>query len=381
QAAFARDAEMAGVALRVPMLDIHTVGAGGGSIAWIDAGGALRVGPQSAGAVSGPPCDGERGTRPTVTDANVLLGRLSGHSPLAGGLQLDIDAARRVIHDHLAQPLGLSVDRAAEGVIQVVNTTMTAAIRKLTVERGHDPREFVLCPFGGAGPLHASELARELGVGEVIVPAAPGVFSADGLLRSQLREDRVQSFLRSLGEVSSSELFTALQTMQEEPAERLREAAGETSHSISTLWQVGLRYAGQGHELTISLSEQHEAALQPAQLAEAFHAAHEQAYGFRRDDEPVELVNLWVSVSAAFDALPCPNLPTPSSAPQPLTTRPVVFDGQRVETPIYRREQCGPGNTIAGPAIIEQDDSTVVIWIDEQACVDRAGNLIITKHA
>ncbi|NIP84140.1 MAG: hydantoinase/oxoprolinase family protein, partial [Planctomycetales bacterium] len=181
-AAFARDNEIAGLAVGVPMLDIHTVGAGGGSIAWIDAGGSLRVGPQSAGALPGPASYGRGGTLPTVTDANLVLGRLSTDAPLGGEITLDLDAAQAAIHDHLAGPLGLDLIAAAEGVIRVVNATMTRAIGRLSVERGLDPRQFVLCPFGGAGPLHGAELAKEMGIGQTLVPLAPGVTSALGLL-------------------------------------------------------------------------------------------------------------------------------------------------------------------------------------------------------
>ena len=215
---FARDTEMGGLAISVPMLDIHSVGAGGGSIGWIDAGGALRVGPHSAGARPGPACYGLGGAEPTVTDANLVLGRLGAESLLGGGMTVDPEAARRAIHDRLAGPLRIGVEAAAEGVIRVVNAAMTAAMRKLTVERGHDPREFALCPFGGAGPLHGAELAAELGIGRTIVPLAPGVNSAIGLLMADLREDRVATFVRRLDRTTAAELEGCSRSWRSPPA-------------------------------------------------------------------------------------------------------------------------------------------------------------------
>ena len=214
-AGFARDTEMGGLAISVPLLDIHSIGAGGGSIGWIDAGGALRVGPHSAGARPGPACYGQGGAEPTVTDANLVLGRLGAASLLGGGMAIDQEAARRALHDRLAAPLGITVEAAAEGMIRVVNAAMTAAIRKLTVERGHDPRAFALCPFGGAGPLHGAELAAELGIARTIVPPAPGVNSALGLLMTNLREDRIATFVRRLDRTAAPELERLFAELEE----------------------------------------------------------------------------------------------------------------------------------------------------------------------
>ena len=369
--AFARDAEMAGLALKVPMLDIHTVGAGGGSIGWIDAGGALRVGPQSAGAYPGPACYGQGGEEPTVTDANLVLGRLSPTTLLGGGMQLDLEAARRAIGDRLATPLKLAVEQAAEGVVRVVNATMTAAIRKLTVERGYDPRGFTLCPFGGAGPLHGAELAREMGVDEVLVPVAPGVTSAVGLLMSDLREDRVRTVVSRLDRLNPERVLPIVSELEREARDRLSFAA--VDYKLQTRVQLGMRYLGQGYDLPVDI------VVDPLDLddvAAAFHATHDRQYGFARRDQPVELVNIWVSVEVDLGAVQLPEV-SAAGPPASASSRSVIFRGQPYETPVFQRQALSADTRLEGPAVVEQLDSTTVLWPGQQATVDRFGQLVI----
>ena len=371
QIAFARDAEMAGLALKVPMLDIHTVGAGGGSIGWIDAGGALRVGPQSAGADPGPACYGRGGDAPTVTDANLVLGRLSPDTLLGGGMRLNLEAARGAIADQLATPLQLSVEAAAEGVVRVVNATMTAAIRTLTVERGLDPRTFALCPFGGAGPLHCAELASEMGIDQVVVPLAPGVTSAVGLLMSHLREDRVRTEVGPLGSIAPDRILAIVTELANEARDRLSFAA---AYGLATRVRLGLRYLGQGYDLPVDI------AIDPLDLetvAAAFHAAHERQYGFARHDQAVELVNIWVAVEVDLGPARLPEIPPAPGPPEPASKRRVVFGGKAYDTPVFTRQSLGADTRITGPAIVEQLDSTTALWPGQKGAVDRFGQLVL----
>jgi len=372
QIEFARTTEMAGLAIKVPMLDIHTVGAGGGSIGWVDPGGALRVGPDSAGADPGPACYGRGGDQPTVTDANHVLGRLSHGTLLGGGMEVDVEASRRVIADKLAGPLGLSLEAAAEGMIRVVVATMTAAIRKLTVERGYDPRIFTLCPFGGAGPLHGAEIAREMNVDQVLVPLAPGVTSAVGLLMSQLREDNVRTQVELLSESSPDQLLGVIDEL--ESAARTRLAFAAADYGLRTTVQLGMRYLGQGFDIAVEIPSGRPDL--DAVIA-AFHTAHERMYGFSREDQPVELVSIWVSVEVDLGVASLPQVDAVKTEAEPAEHREVVYDGQHIDTPVFRRDDLGAGSTIEGPAIVEQLDSTTVLWPGQSGTVDEHGQLLL----
>ena len=364
--AFARNAEIDGLALKAPMMDIHTIGAGGGSIAWIDSGGALRVGPRSAGAEPGPACYGTGGAEPTVTDANLVLGRLSTGSLLGGAITLDPSAARRVIEEKIATRLQCTVEEAAEGIIRVINASMTAAIRKLTVERGYDPRLFTLVPFGGAGPLHGVELARELGIRDVVIPIAPGVASAEGLVFSNLRSDRIQTRVELLDRIGASEFDKTMDDLTVQATGDLSSSAEEGDPVISR--RAGLRYAGQGYDIPIELPA---GPVDLSALASAFHVEHERQYGFARRDQLVQLVNLWVSAELpiATDRRK-PAERTVSDRPVPRATRPVFLSGRWLDTAVYDRSGLRPGQKIDGPAIIEQLDSTALIWPGGHALVD-----------
>ena len=373
QEGFARDTEMGGLAISVPMLDIHSIGAGGGSIGWIDAGGALRVGPHSAGARPGPACYGLGGAEPTVTDANLALGRLGAESLLGGGMAVDPEAARRALHDRLAAPLRITVEAAAEGMIRVVNAAMTAAIRKLTVERGHDPRAFALCPFGGAGPLHGAELAAELGIGRTIVPLAPGVNSALGLLMTNLREDRIATFVRRLDRTAAPELERLFAQLEKAARAGLRQPAAGAG-GLRLTRSLGQRYLGQRYELPVAVEP---GPLQPDRIAEQFHAEHERTYGYARREHPVEVHSAWVSAEVDLQPLRLPPAPRANGRPEPAALRQVHFAGRSYETPVFRRGALAAGAALTGPAIIEQLDATTALWPGQRLQVDRYGQLLL----
>jgi N-methylhydantoinase A len=330
-----------GRALALPMVDVHTVGAGGGSIAWRDAGGALRVGPRSAGADPGPACYGRGGTEPTVTDADLLLGWLDADSPLAGGVSLDAGAAARAVGG-LAAELGLSAEETAAGIARVAGAEMAQAVRVVTVERGIDPRDLALVAFGGAGPLHAARIATELGMRRVVAPLASGVLSALGLIVSERRRDVVESVLLG-GEALTREAVG-------EAVARLGERASrELSPEAELRATYDLRYAGQAFELSVG------GALEPypAELRSAFDRAHEERYGYSDRHAQLELVTVRVAA-----ALPGAEPPPASAAPaERRGARLAVFDGGRVDTAVL-----GPGEAeVDGPAIFELPGSTLVV--------------------
>lgn len=362
---FSRDAEIDGLALRAPMLDIHTVGAGGGSIAWIDAGGALRVGPQSAGADPGPVCYGRGGKAPTVTDANLILGRLASDTILEGSMSLDLEAATETIRQKIADPLDIPIESAAEGIIRVVNASMTAAIRKLTVERGFDPRKFALVPFGGAGPLHAGELAREMDIDQIIIPLAPGVTSAVGLLSSNLRSDRLMTCVQVLSEMKGSDIDAHLTDLRDEAEADL--SGISFTESICRRY-AGLRYLGQGFDIRIDLPN---GPVDPSELEVKFNNEHKRQYGFSREDQKVQLVTLWVSIEAEMGGGTMHTVPMTGQPLQTDRQRPVYLSGKWYDTPIYGRDSLAPGHVLKGPAVIEQLDSTTLIWPDQVARINK----------
>ena len=351
--------------VRVPMVDVETVGAGGGSVAWVDDGGALRVGPRSAGADPGPACYGRGGEEPTVTDAALVLGYLGPETELGSGLALDADAAEAVMAD-LAEAAGLAGPvAAAEGVYRVANATMARTIREVTVERGHDPRRFAMVAFGGAGPMHAAALADRLDVETVLVPRANGVLSALGLLAADERHDAVRTLGGRLDEVDPGTVESRYESLRER-------VLAETSDPGAAVLTRGadLRYAGQSHELTVDV-----AAFDPPDVAEAFHAAHERARGYRLD-EPVELVTLRVTATIPGDE---PDVSHEGADSEPRTSRPVrAGDGPR-ETPVYDREAVAAGLAVDGPAVFEGAESTVVVPPDWRAGVDERGTLRLER--
>ncbi len=362
--------------LALPMIDINTVGTGGGSIASLTATGALTVGPRSAGAHPGPACYGQGGERATVTDAHLVLGRLPP-SLLGGSMSLDVSAARAAVERDVARPLGLSIEDAAKGILAISNNDMVGAIRVISVERGEDPREFALIPFGGAGPLHGSEMARLLGMKTIVVPPSPGVLSAIGLVVSTLRADYAQTCVEA-PPYDCARIADAFDHLDREAvAWFARENAPADAHRKSR--SASLRYRHQGFELTVDWPEGPVTEASAAEAVERFHNLHEQLYTFAQRDTVVEIVNL--RVSAACD-LARPRLverQTGGSLAEALVDRhPVWFDEGPVPTPIYERNRLSAGVRIEGPAILTQLDATTVILPGETAKVDRYGNLIVT---
>jgi N-methylhydantoinase A len=358
-----RTAEIGGYPVHVPMVDVETVGAGGGSIAWADSGGALRVGPQSAGAEPGPACYGRGGAEPTVTDAALGLGYLGPGTELGNEVQLDADAARGVLEE-LAAAAGLAGPvETARGVYRVANATMTRAIREVTVERGHDPRGFALVAFGGAGPMHAGALADGLDVGTIRVPRANGVLSALGLLAADERHDASRTHRTALSDAETD----AVEAIYREMTDRVQEASSDPDRA-SLRRRADLRYDGQSHELTVDVPDPFD----PATAADRFHAAHERARGYRLADEPIELVTLRVTATLPSDT---PRISREGKSAEPVERREAYFGGSFRETPVYDRASVPSGTAIDGPAVFEGGESTVVVPPEWRATVDRWGTV------
>src|SRR5215472_2457924 len=381
RAALTFEREIDGIALRVPGLDIHTIGAGGGSIARCDSGGALRVGPESAGARPGPACYARGGTAPTVTDANVVLGRLGSRGLLGGTMGLDRGAAEAAI-DRLAVELGLSPVETAHGIIAVVNANMAGAVRLVTVQRGVNPSGLTLLAFGGAGPLHAGALARELGIRSVVVPPSPGLLCALGLLVEDLRTDAVRTHVSRLDGETLPRLDKLFAEMEAEALawlERERVPAGRRSLER---W-LDMRYVGQNYELLVPVPEEVWPALQLGPLRQRFLGMHEAAYGYAAPDEPIQVVNARLVARGRPDPPVLPKSPRASvDVADALTERrPVYLEGAGgfVECPIYDRRRLGAGHALAGPAVIEQFDSTTLLHPGQRADVDDFGALVITE--
>jgi N-methylhydantoinase A len=364
--------------LNLPMIDINTIGAGGGSIARVSASGALTVGPESAGAVPGPACYRRGGTEPTVTDANLVLGRLTP-SLLQGRLSLDAEAAARAIETRIGRPLGLDRARAARGILEIIDNNMVGAIRVVSVERGHDPRDFVLLPFGGAGPLHGTSLARLLGIKTILVPPSPGVLSAMGLLVASVRAEFARTSLQTPPRYDLAGMARVLAELQRD-AEAWLEHERVPAENRSTRWQASLRYLHQGFELTVPWdgTEVTEAAVE--RTVAAFHVLHEQLYTFNQPDTPVEIVTLRVTAEGAMPRPAIPRLPKARAAGDAVVGRQLVDFGPELrETPIYDRARLGAGAEIKGPAILSQLDSTTVLFPGQTAEVHAYGSLIVRE--
>lgn len=350
--------QIAGRTIQLPMVDVHTVGAGGGSVAWRDAGGALRVGPRSAGAAPGPACYGRGGNEPTVTDANLLLGRLAPDSPLAGGVDLDLEAARTAVAE-LATSLGLGELETAEGIVRIANQEMLRALRVITVERGVDPRRFSLLPFGGAGPMHAAEIAAELGVERILCPRAGGVLSALGLCASDRRRDTTRTVGLAGAELTAERVAAEV----EELARSLGDGAPETE--LEAVFEM--RYAGQAFELPVA-GDVHP---DPADLIARFEQAHEERYGHRDPEGEVQLVHIRLG---AVERGARPRLRAAPAGRLEEDERRVRFDGHWHETPVLRGEP--PADLVEdGPLVFELPEATFVVPPRWSARTDGAGTI------
>ncbi|MFQ5840458.1 MAG: hydantoinase/oxoprolinase family protein [Candidatus Methylomirabilales bacterium] len=373
--------EVAGIPIRIPALDIHTIGAGGGSIAWRDSGGALMVGPQSAGADPGPACYGRGGMAPTVTDANLLLGRLNPMGLLGGQMPLDLAKAGSAVTG-LGVALGLSPEETARGILRVVNANMARALRVVTVQRGVDPTRLTLLPFGGAGPLHAGALARELGIPTILVPPGPGILCALGLLVEEHRADSVRTWVGKLDTRILDPVDRGFDELEGTATDWLDREGVPPEHRQLSRW-LDLRYEGQNYELLVPVPDEVWARGSVEPLRRRFLQAHEETYGFAAEDEPIQVVNLRLVARGLPDP---PELPRekpggPDSSAALIGRRRVDFAevGGLLDTAVYDRARLAAGNRLSGPAVIEQFDSTTLLYPGQEAMVDELGFLLIRE--
>jgi len=375
-----RGASGGGYPIRTPVIDLVEIGAGGGSIAWVDSGGALRVGPHSAGADPAPVCYSKGGTEPTVTDANAVLGRLDPEYFLGGEMPLDLKGARNAIQEKCAKPLGLDVIDVALGIIEIANTAMVNALRRISVQRGYDPREFVLVAFGGAGPMHANRLAAELEIPTTLIPMSPGITTAMGLLVTDLKHDFSTTFIKRSDQIDFGEINRCFSEMAEQGRKEL-ELEGMRAQEITYHHQADLRYSGQSYELTIPLDPESFGPAQLDPLLAQFHEEHERAYGFNAPEEEVEFVTLRLTAvgNIAKPKLKKISQNGTSAASAQRTMRKVYFAETQgfVDSPIYDRYRFSAGTVVQGPCIVEELDSTTVIQPGYKATVDIYGNLLL----
>jgi len=379
---YTMESSIADYPIKLPMIEINTIGSGGGSIAWIDDGGALRVGPESAGAVPGPACYCKGGVLPTVTDANVVLGRLNPESLLSGDFKIDAKRAEAAIEEYVAKPLGISVVEAALGIIRVVNANMVRGIRVVSVEKGYDPRDFVMVPFGGAGPLHGCDLAKELGMSHVVVPQNAGVNSAMGMLVADVRHDYVRTYIADAATQNVAAYRNIVKDLVNEAVQVLTdEGFGAAEMRLEKVFDM--RYPGQAYEISIPLQcddEVDEAVLNDACVS--FHETHERLYGYSKPESACEIVNARL---IAYGLLP------QAKIAESHATRDgkLVAQGERLVftrddfemTPVFRRELLMRGDAIDGPAVVEQLDSTTMIFPGQRCVVDEYLNLRIDLDA
>jgi N-methylhydantoinase A len=374
------EGRIAGQDIGSPMLKVRTLGAGGGTIAWIGKDGLLKVGPQSAGAEPGPACYGRGGTTPTVTDANLVLGALSGATPLAGKFRLDEALARTAIENEIARPLGLELIDAAAGIIRIVNTNMAVDLRLALQEEGQDPRRFALVAFGGAGPIHAGQLAKDLGIPRVLVPPYPGINCATGLLQTTVKHSYLRS---SVGMLSSFPAERMNELFDELEAQALRDTAEEgfARDAVVLRRQLDLRYLHQGYQLTIDAPSAGVREGDKPALKAAFDALHKQIYGQSAEAEEAEIVTFRVQAEIAIDRFAFPQRPAAAGGVERAHTgeRPLYDFAKRdfVTAAVYERDRLAPGDALSGPAIINQFDATTVVLDGQRVTVDPFGVLVI----
>jgi len=367
-----------GLPLQIPMIDIQEVGTGGGSIARIEAG-ALRVGPESAGSSPGPVCYGLGGTEPTVTDCNLVLGRLAPDRFLGGEMKLDLKSAEKAIENGIAEPLELGTLEAADGILRVAVTKMSHMVRWVTTERGLDAADFAMVAYGGAGPLHASMIARELRIGKLIIPFAPGHFSAYGMLFADLRRDLVNTWFKPFADVSFDEMEALYQAMEKAGAEDLERSRDMTVDTIS-LRGADMRYVGQEHAVTVDIPTELFKNKDRDGIKKLFDAVHETRYGYHNPQEKAEIVSLRSATVGRMKKPEREKLDHGGAAPNAAFSgnRPVYFSGVgMVDTPTYDRAKLVAGNRINGPALIEEHASTTVVFPQDNVEVDAFGNLHI----
>ncbi len=364
--------------LLLPMIEINTIGAGAGSIAWRDDWGGLHVGPRSAGGDPGPVAYGRGGTEPTVSDANLALGRLHPNRFVGGAMTLDVEAARQALQEKVGDPMGLSIEEAAAGIIRIANANMERAVRVSSAEKGFDPRDITLVAFGGAGPMHAAALAKAVGIPTVLVPEQPGVFSAIGLVMADIRHDFVQTRVARGAAITVDHLTPLYSELDQQGNEALaRDGVADDARDLRC--SADFRYVGQAYEVNVPVPnvDLDDAAI--AAIIQAFHDLHQQLYAHNHPDAPVEFVNGRIAAIGLTAAPALLERPPADAVPTIKETRPVYFEEATgfVDTAVYDRETLGPGSAIAGPAVVEQVDTTTVIHPGQTASVDGLGNLLI----
>ncbi|TFF21854.1 hydantoinase/oxoprolinase family protein [Jiella endophytica] len=373
-----------GLVIRTPMIEISTIGAGGGSIAHVDAGGLLQVGPESAGSRPGPVCYGQGNDRPTLTDANVVLGRINAERPIGGkGNRLDVEAAKAAIASHVAGPLGLGVMDAAEAIVRIADDKMAGAIRLVSIERGHDPADFAAVPFGGGGALHAGALIKDVGLKAALVPRFPGVTSALGCVIADVRHDQVQTVNLLLSSLDAEALSGRMKAEAAE-ARAVVEAAGLATDSVDTQFELDMHYLGQTHTIAVPLPGEAAEGLTAGDIKAAFETAYQKTFSRLLTGIDARIVNLRTAAIGRR-----PRFDLSALAPEPGTTvdaarreaRPVWFDGAWHDTAVYDRLALPVGAIVEGPAILEQADATTVVDPDLTARVDDFGNLILERRA
>jgi N-methylhydantoinase A len=367
---------VSGQPMMLPVVDIVEVGNGGGSIAWIDPAGGLKVGPQSAGAVPGPACYGKGGTDPTVTDANLITGRIDPEYFLGSGVRLQRDRAVQTVTERIAKPLGLSLEEAALGILTIANFNMSLSVRAVSVEKGYDPRDCVLVPSGGGGALHAMAIARELSVPRVIVPPMPAHFSALGMLLADLKHDYVQTYVRELTDTTGAQIADAFSLLEESALDILAEEEAKPDQIILRRF-LDMRYRGQEYTLPVPVTEELRALADFSQIRSRFDQLHQEHYGHSAPNEPVMMVNLRLSALGRSEnnlpAVPAPHREDRGERGR----RPVIFDHGPVVCPIYLRSGFSPGDRLHGPAVIEEMGATILVYPGDKMQVNELGHLVI----
>ena len=370
-----------GMVIRTPMVEITTIGAGGGSIAWIDPGGLLQVGPESAGSDPGPVCYGQGNSHPTVTDANLVLGRINAQQPIGGGLtELDVDSAGRAIQSEIGEPLALDTMAAAEAIIRVANAKMAGAIRLVSVERGHDPKNFVAMPYGGSGALHVGSLIKDVGLASALVPRYPGVTSALGCIAADMRHDRVMTINRLLEELDTAQLGRLIRDSAES-GERLLRKAGIRLNGIEVACELDMNYVGQTHTIAVPLpGETLDDSADQEAIRSAFDQTYRVTYGRLLEDIPVRVLNLRVAVVGRRPTFDLSVISPAANTRSTMTgERDVWVDGGWHSASIYDRLSLPVGERIHGPAVLEQSDATIFIDPGLEGVVDGYGNLLVQR--
>jgi len=369
-----------GLAIRIPVLDIVEVGTGGGSIAYLDESGGLHVGPKSAGAEPGPAGYGRGGTEPTITDANLILGRLSAENFLGGEMKLDRSAAEKALDNKLARPLNVTLQRAAAGTLQVAISAMANAVRHVTLERGLDPRDFTLVAYGGGGPLHSASVAKELSIGKIIIPNAPGHFSAVGMLMADLRRDYVQTLFERMDDLAMSELEAQFQKLEGEGRQALQ-AAGISTERIYFERAADMRYVGQEHAVAVRMPANVGNEEARPEVKRRFDEAHELRYSHSAPAESADIVSLRVSAIGRLSKPEFPKIGKGGATPPPSAwggEREIIFEGAgAISAKVFDRAKLLAGNVIKGPAIIEEVASTTIIEPGDRVTVNEYGHLIM----